>query len=145
MDKENKKFISISDAFLNFWKLYFEFHNWNDLTGKDIANYYIADVIISSYLAELGLKALVANNTQKTCHKHDLKKLFLRLDSKTQKKIATEMGYEFDELLIKLKENNNHFIQWRYYFESKCNTVDIKFMQNLLNVLYTNIVDLRKW
>lgn len=137
------KFIKISDSFLIFWKIYIKFYYCNGITGKDIASYFIVDIIFSSFLAEIGLKSLIAYEKQIMYQGHYLNKLFLELQPITQKTIADSMGYKLDELLIKLEENNNHFIHWRYYYELKEKEVDIKFMENLLNSIYAYIVGLR--
>lgn len=141
--KKGNMFISISDTFLNFWKMYIKFYYWNGFAGKDIASYFIVDVIFSSFLAEIGLKSLIAFEKQEMHHGHYLDKLFLELKSQTQEVIAADMGYKLDELLVKLKENNQHFIYWRYYHDLKAKAVDLKFMECLLNSISAYIVGLR--
>ena len=137
------KFIKISDAFLIYWRMYIKFYYWNGITNKDIASYFIVDIIFSSFLAEIGLKAILAYERNKIYHGHYLNELFLLLHPQTQETFASEMGYKLDELLTKLKANNNHFISWRYYFELKCEEIDMKFMENLLNSVSAYIIGLR--
>ena len=146
MKKENKdNFILLSDAFLNYWRVYIKFYYyWNEITKEEIANYFIIDAILSSFLAEIGIKTLITYESNKICKGHKLDKLFLKLHPQTQEVIASNMGYKLEELLNKLKENNNHFISWRYYFESQCKTFNVKFMETLLNSILTIITYLRQ-
>lgn len=143
-NNSNKIFIKISDSFLNYWKFYLKFYYWNGYTEKDIASYYIINTIFTSYLAEIGLKALLAYESGTICHGHCIDELFIKLHPQTQEVIAHDMGYKIHELLKKLKENRNHFSHWRYYYELKCNQVDIKLMESLLNTIYVSIIYLRK-
>lgn len=135
--------MSISDAFLNFWKIYIKFYYCKELEEKNIASYFIADIIFSSFLAEIALKAIIAYERNEICRGHYLDLLFMNLHPQTRNLIASDMGYTVDELLIKLKANNNHFIYWRYHFELQCNEVDLKFIENLLNSISAYVIGLR--
>ena len=46
---------------------------------------------------------------------------------------------ECEQTILKenLKENSEHFEQWRYYYELGANTVNIPFMDKLLQVTTT--------
>lgn len=85
--------------------------------GTSIASFYIGCVILISIACEIGLKALLVFEN-KHSHGHYLNELFNELSSQMRESIMQCTSYESDSFNKALLENKDHFIKWRYYYES---------------------------
>lgn len=77
---------------------------------------------------------MIAFENKRVKSSHKLDQLFNQLSPELQNNIAQLMEYELTILKEKLKENSEHFEQWRYYYELGANTFNIPFMDKLLQV-----------
>ena len=124
-------FNQISEAYAVYLHWFQKFNKY-EFNSKEMPSYYILNNIFSSFLAEIGLKALIAYENKVIKADHSLDSLFNLLSSEYQNNIAELMEYEFTELEKKLKENAEHFEKWRYYYELGASSFDIQFMNKLL-------------
>lgn len=85
--------------------------------GASDVGFYIGNVILISITCEIGLKALLVFEN-KHSHGHYLNELFNELSSQMRKSIIQCTSYELDYFNKALSENKDHFIKWRYYYES---------------------------
>lgn len=69
---------------------------------------------------------------------HNIKRLFFKLNEKTQNCIIDllgEKGFTKNEIINHIKANSRDFVNWRYPKKAMLNA-DIDFLSNLLNALY---------
>ena len=105
--------------------------------------YYGIPIIINQALfCEIALKALIIRDENEYKRIHKLDELFYSLTFKTQELIFDKMGddvtkKEFTKLL---KENNNHFNNWRYFYE-KGAVCDAEFMDRFSLAVMTILDD----
>ena len=111
-----------------------------------LGSFCIKDVIITSFVAEIGLKSLLVFEN-KISNEHDLNKLLESLSPEMQETLSEISSYSLIDFKNKLNENSKHFIKWRYYYEIfetgeelSCNN---EFMEILLAALMVNICMLR--
>jgi hypothetical protein len=104
-------------------------------------SYLISMIVLQSLCCEIGLKALILSEGKNFSQKHKLDKLFALIQTSTQKKIIRESEMQERDFRDKLKQNNNCFVNWRYFFE-KSQSVNIDFLNKILNsinsILFTN-------
>ena len=126
-------FTGISESYFIYWNWYLKFNEF----GRNCAapSFYILNSIFSSFLIEIGMKALIAFENKQVKGSHKLDCLFNQLSPEMQNNIAQLMECEMTVLKKKLEENAEHFEQWRYYYELGTNTFDITFMDKLLRVM----------
>lgn len=94
------------------------------------ASFYIGCVILISLACEIGLKALLSYEG-KPLHGHYLNDLFNKLSPETQECIIQHTSYDLIYFNKTLLENKDHFIKWRYYYESNDLSINYDFMFKL--------------
>jgi hypothetical protein len=69
---------------------------------------------------------------------HNLKKLFDSIDDKSKQEIIEKLPLNINEveLLNRLEEYKDGFMEWRYFFEKECMHGDFVFLSNILKSLY---------
>lgn len=91
---------------------------------------FIGNVILSSLACEIGLKALLVFEN-KHSHGHYLNELFNELSSQMRESIIQCTSYELESFNKALSENKDHFIKWRYYYESRQLVANYDFILKL--------------
>lgn len=78
-------------------------------------------------------------NQTKIPTKHNLKDLFESIDDKSKKEVVKRFPHSITEkeLIEKLDEYGNGFIQWRYFYEQEVLDGDFVFLSNILESLYS--------
>lgn len=137
------KFKHISDAYFLYWEMYLKYRMY-EFTHNELPIYFILDNIFSSFLVEIGLKALTIYENRQIKNNHNLDCLFNQLSMETQTIIAKELNIELTELKEELKKNTEHFKHWRYYYELEAGSFNIKFFEELLNVITALLTLLRE-
>lgn len=99
-------------------------------TDTPIASFYIGNVILSSLACEIGLKALLVFEN-KHSHGHYLNELFNELSSQMRESIIQCTSYELESFNKALSDNKDHFIKWRYYYESRQLVANYDFILKL--------------
>lgn len=128
------KFEHISDAYFLYWNMYLKYRKYEFNQGE-IPAYFILDNIFSSFLVEIGLKALAVYENKQIKNNHNLDYLFNQLSLEMQNIVAKESNIELIELKEKLKKNAEHFQHWRYYYELKADSFNIKLFEKLLTII----------
>lgn len=129
-------FIDRTEAYSIYWYWFKKFNKY-ECNSKEMPSYFILNSIFSSFLIEIGIKALIAFENKQVKGSHKLDQLFNQLSLEMQNNIAQLMECEQTILKENLKENSEHFEQWRYYYELGANTFNIPFMDKLLQVTTT--------
>lgn len=139
-------FKHISGAFMAYWNMWLSCRKCEKFNGNILGAFCIKDVIITSFVAEIGLKSLLVFEN-KISNEHDLNKLFESLSPEMQESLSEKSSYSLIDFKNKLNENSKHFVKWRYYYEFfetgeelSCNN---EFMEFLLATLMVNICMLR--
>lgn len=118
-------------AMLIFMPQFEIFCEFNRSEPISIPSYWIGRVILLSFTCEIGLKAITVYEGKKFLRIHKLDELFTCLSPSTKNILYAKTTYPRDEFLKQIKENNNHFEKWRYYFDG-CESANIQFLEMLL-------------
>ncbi|EKJ91793.1 hypothetical protein QR305_02051 [Bacteroides finegoldii] len=106
--------------------------------GSPIGSFYIGCVILGSLACEIGLKALLALE-DKPLHGHCLNNLFNNLNPQMQESIIQYTSYELESFNNALLENKDHFVKWRYYYESNQLAANYDFIFKLFYSIKTHL------
>lgn len=137
------KFEHISDAYFLYFNMYLKYRKYEPVQ-EELPAYFIMDNIISSFLTEIGLKALTVYERKLIKNNHKLDCLFNQLSIEMQNLIAKESDIELITLKKELSKNAEHFQQWRYYYELNTNSFNIAFFEKLLNTITVLLQVLKK-
>ena len=130
----NKKEITFKELYNAFftYKNILDRFNQNPISD---GSYFIGYAIITSLICEIGLKALLIYEGKEYHKEHKLDKLFNNLNGEQQSALSSHFGISIDEFKNVLAKNNNHFINWRYFYEGNCNELDVCLIEGLIRIL----------
>ncbi|MFD2999333.1 hypothetical protein ACFS7Z_03085 [Pontibacter toksunensis] len=107
-----------------------------------LASQTIPAIVVLSLAIEQALKVLIKQEDLMPKHVHELKLLFNQLPAYLQDEIKTFVMTDltiseeaFEDLLL---ENNNAFINWRYFYE-KQDTGSLSFLKSFFDSLKSKI------
>ena len=134
MNKREINFKHISDAYFLYWNMYLRYRKYEPI-HNELPTYFILDSVFSSFLVEIGFKALAVYENRQIKNAHNLNYLFNQISIEMQNIIAKTSDLELITLKEELKKNAEHFQQWRYYYELESSSFNVKFFENLLNTI----------
>lgn len=127
------------------------------INDKDIRYQYTAQtliplIVLKSFSCELLLKSIISYEKHEVPKIHNLKKLYYRLNGKTQNIIKEivlrgfqSIGFEYNEKFFKydLASNANLFEDWRYFFEKSvsANTQFVDILQGVLSKYTSDLIN----
>lgn len=122
-------FSQVCSAFYVYCDIIKQYGNCTENTP--IGSFYVGCALLYSLACEIGLKALLSLEN-KPIGRHFLNDLFNNLSLEMQKHIITYTEYKQDVFNKKILDNKNHFVEWRYYYESEGpSSFDYDFMLRL--------------
>ena len=99
MNKREINFKHISDAYFLYWNMYLRYRKYEPI-HNELPTYFILDSVFSSFLVEIGFKALAVYENRQIKNAHNLNYLFNQISIEMQNIIAKTSDLE----LITLKE-----------------------------------------
>lgn len=125
--------------------------NLNNINKMDVldASLFVPVVVNGSLACELLLKSMLPQNTRG----HKLDELFLLLDNNIQENIKTytinEMkkiisGYCDTDFQNDLAQNNDQFIEWRYFHEGNAQEANLQFISGFMKAIFSVVNEERE-
>ncbi|WP_162052151.1 hypothetical protein [Pontibacter pamirensis] len=118
--------------------------NNNDALGANtlLASQTIPAIVVLSLAIEQALKVLIKQENEVPKHVHELKILFnqlpLFLQDEIKAFVTTDLTITEEAFEDHLLENNNAFVNWRYFYE-KQDTGSLSFLKSFFDSLKTKI------
>ncbi len=118
--------------FAIFFDIFYFYHK-SDIESINFGKYLIGRVVLISFACEIGIKSMAKYEGGEIPYTHKLDVLFGKLNPNTQKVLIDKSGYKSDDFIKLIKENNSHFEEWRYVYNSS--NADFKFLESLLGAI----------